>query len=146
MSSANLRTSIGTKTAFQPAAFVLAAALSVASAGCGSDSTVGGLTNPNPGSVVDRDKGAVRVDTPVPDLNAGNKEPAAEVGASSTSGTGSNAGTGAAGGQPGSKPEDRSATSQGPKANPPAKENSGDASGGSKPSGEIKDGTPKSPQ
>lgn len=127
-----------------PAALGLA--LTVAAAGCGSDSTVGGLTNPNAGSVVDRDTARTRDDLPAPDLNASRKEPIAESAASSPSSTGTTAGTGGpGGGQPG-KTSTEAATPTATPATPAAKENSGEASGGTKPADTIKEGTPKSPQ
>jgi len=119
-------------------------------AGCGGDVPVGGITNPNAGSMVDRDKASNRTDMPVADQNAGNKEPIAEAASSSPSSTGTSAGTGGpGGGQPGKSGEVRQtspeAATSAP-ATPNAKQNSGEASGGTKPSGSIKEGTPRSPQ
>ncbi len=120
--------------------------LTLAASGCGSDSTVGGLTNPNPGSVVDHDKASSRDDLPTRDLNADRKEPIAEAASTSPASTGTTSGTGGpGGGQPGNAttPETKTPT---PSETPVAKENSGNASGGTKPADTIKDGTPKSPQ
>lgn len=135
-------------------ATALGLALTLA-AGCGGDVPVGGITNPNAGSMVDHDKAATRTDMNVTDQNAGNKEPIAESASSSPSSTGTSAGTGGpGGGQPGKdKAADvRQAAPEAatpaptPAATPNAKENAGAASGGTRPSGPIKDGTPRSPQ
>ena len=121
--------------------------LAFGAAGCGSSQPVAGITNPNPGSVVDRDKAAIRTDINVPDENAGKSEPVAEAASSSPSGTGTTAGT--AGGHPAADSDSRETSPESassPPATPADKSNSGEASGGTKPSGPIKEGTPRSPQ
>jgi hypothetical protein len=120
------------------ASSAVALALASAVSGCGSDSTVGGLVNPNPGSVVDRDKSGARTDLPIPDENAGGKEPIADSAASQPATTG--------GASSGLKGEPGKDAAKGTPGTPATKENSGGASGDTKPPGPIKDGTPKSPQ
>ena len=121
-------------------ASALSLALTVAASGCGSSVPVGGITNPNAGSIVDRDKQAVRTDMNVTDLNAAQKEPIADEAAKIPAGAGvmSGPGSGTVQGSP-------EAASSAP-ATPAAKENAGEASGGTRPSGPIKAGTPTSPQ
>ncbi len=108
-----------------------ALALAIAVTGCGESVPVGGLTNPNPGSVVDRDKGAVRSDLPIPDTNAG-KEPIITDSAASKDGA--------------MEADLRSKSPPVPAATPLAKENAGSAAGATKPAAPTKDGTPRSPQ
>lgn len=127
-------------------ASALGVAIAVSASGCGSSTPVGGVTNPNPGSVVDPDKAATRVDLPVPNLNADHKEPVAEEArplpadnnapaASSPSTTNNDARR--------ASPE---AATPSPSASPNADQNTGNASGATKPADSIREGTPKSPQ
>jgi len=128
---------------YLPAAAALS--LSFALAGCDSSRPGAGFTNPNAGSGTASDKASNRTDLAVPDANAGGKEPIAESAAGSTGGTGTNAGTGGPGPKGDARQVSPEAASSTP-ASPAKRENAGSAAGGTKPEGDIKVGTPRSPQ
>lgn len=73
-------------------AALAASALALAASGCDSSHPVGGLTNPNPGAVVDSDKASSRTDLPVP--SAAKDDPIREAVSSSPGNTRTSTGVG----------------------------------------------------
>lgn len=115
--------------------------LAAVAAGCETAPPGGGFLNPNPGSVVERDKPAVRTDLPVPDTKPSDALPVAEPP--------STAGASAADHSSGDKGKVRQTAPEAastPPASPPRKDGTGNAQGATRPDGPIKEGTLRSPQ
>jgi len=142
---------------------VAAAVASVLASGCGTAPPGAGFTSGDKATFTSDEKPAVRDDLHMPSNPNTGDAPLAESAATSPAATGNNAGTGGRnGGQAGNPPatgagadaegakpaSSPAGSSANPPATPPKIESSGEAGaqGGTKPPGQINEGTPRSPQ